>query len=142
MKHLSDKDRIAQFLNHYKLSKNKAGISIGDKNGMRFQYVENGRNGISEKLAADLVRTYPEVSYKWLLTGEGKMLDKEINDYKIKEDIGLNLVNEPPTNYGTKPTDDKYLIELIETQKKMIEKLEKEIEDLREVTRESSKVNK
>lgn len=140
MKQKDDRERIIEFLSFVKLSKNKAGLSIGDKNGMRFQYVENGRNGISEKLASDIVKIYPEISYNWLAHGIGEMLVPKNKAYTSLEN-NPSVVNETAASYLT-GNNEKYLIELIETQKKMIEKLEKEIEDLREVTRESSKINK
>lgn len=72
---ISSKERIEALLSHLKKSRNAVGVSIGDKNGMRFQHVLNGRNEVSEKLASDITRVYPEISYVWLLNGNGPMLE-------------------------------------------------------------------
>lgn len=70
---MTDSERIAAVLRHYKLSKNAFGLSLGDKNGMRLQHVESNRNSISSKLASDICKVYPELNYDWLLNGRGEM---------------------------------------------------------------------
>lgn len=79
---LTDWERIQKLLKHFRLSKNGLGVSIGDKNGMRFTYVQQGRNNISEKLATDITKVYPEISKYWLMTGEGEMLVEDIKNNK------------------------------------------------------------
>jgi hypothetical protein len=71
---VSDQERITAVLDHLRISKNRLGISIGYRNGMRFQNVLSGRSRITAKLAADIVDVYPEFSYEWLLEGTGEML--------------------------------------------------------------------
>lgn len=95
---LSSKERIEALLSHLKKSKNAVGVSIGDKNGMRLTHVVSGRNEISEKLAADIVETYPNISYDWLLNGQGEMFKK---DYPIQSNV-TQIISEPETNYKTK----------------------------------------
>jgi len=75
----TDKERIRDFIDYTKKTKNALGILIGDANGTRFNHVESGRNNISEKLAVDIVNVFPEVSYQWLVKGEGEMLVSENN---------------------------------------------------------------
>jgi phage repressor protein C with HTH and peptisase S24 domain len=69
---MSDAERINYILLGLNTNKNRLGVSLGDKNGMRLTHVTSGRNGISEELARDISRVYPSVDYKWLLTGEGE----------------------------------------------------------------------
>jgi phage repressor protein C with HTH and peptisase S24 domain len=90
----NDIERIKMFLDHIKLSKNAVGLSIGDKNGMRFQHVLSGRNEVSEKLAKDIIDVYPGINYTWLLTGEGEMLKENFIETK---DIALKNFPEKKT---------------------------------------------
>lgn len=94
----NDKERMEMFLDHIRLSKNKIGVSIGDKNGMRLQHVLSGRNNMSEKLAKDIVRKYPLISYSWLFTGAGEMLKSDFE--KPKED---DFIKDPETKILTEP---------------------------------------
>lgn len=65
---------------------------------MRFRYVLEGRNKISEKLARDIVSTFPEFSYQWILNGAGSMLVNKsiqsnatlINGKNTDEDVLFN----------------------------------------------------
>jgi phage repressor protein C with HTH and peptisase S24 domain len=90
---MNDAERIDKFLKHVKKSKNSAGISIGDKNGMRFNHVISGRNEISEKLARDITKAYPEINYLWILEGKGEMINYDLKESKIE------TLEEPATNY-------------------------------------------
>lgn len=78
---LSDKERIEKMLEYLRITPNKFGTSIGDKNGMRFKYVSDGRNKISEKLAKDIAEAFPRFNYVWILTGEGEMLNEPMERY-------------------------------------------------------------
>lgn len=69
---MNDAERINYILLGLNTNKNRLGVSLGDKNGMRLTHVTSGRNGISEELARDITQAYPSVDYKWLLTGEGE----------------------------------------------------------------------
>lgn len=89
---LTDAQRIKEVLKHLRLTKNGLGVSLGDKNGMRLTHVETGRNKISAQLASDITSKYPNISYDWLLNGEGEMFIK-------KEDNAV--VNEPYEIYVT-----------------------------------------
>lgn len=68
---MTDSERINYILVGLQTNKNKLGLSLGDKNGMRLYHVLNGRNGISEDLAKDINKVYPSIDYQWILTGEG-----------------------------------------------------------------------
>jgi len=50
---------------------------IGLKNPQIFTDIRNKNTGISKKLAEKICDTFPNVSFQWLLTGEGPMLKQE-----------------------------------------------------------------
>lgn len=133
---------LNELLSYLKISANKLANELGFEKNTKIYYIKNGRNNISVEIARMIVSKYPEINFTWLITGEGNMLDKSSNDHKISEARESNILNESFTEYSAKPSGDKYLIELIETQKKMIEKLEKEIEELRKDKSESSSIRK
>lgn len=81
---------LIELLNHLKISANKLSEEIGLTANTSIYHVKNGRNGISSDLADKIVTRYPEISYNWLLTGEGSMLNS-------KEDEGV--LNEPRQQY-------------------------------------------
>lgn len=113
----TDIDRISDLLNYLKVSKNKLGVSIGDKNGMRFQNILSGRNGISEKLAKDITDVYTNISYDWLFRGEGQML-KEGNISNVikkqyKNHIEVKIINtKAQAGYMDSYYSDEYLKDL------------------------------
>jgi hypothetical protein len=59
------------------MSRRALGISLGYSDGSFLFHVINKRNGISTKLAKKITTLYPEISYQWLLKGEGKMIVKK-----------------------------------------------------------------
>ncbi len=90
---LTPPQRISSLLEYLKLSKNALGLSIGDKNGMRFQYILNGRNkNVSEKLASDITEAHPNINYAWLLHGKGTMLK---NNHKEAVQIPVQFMSVP-----------------------------------------------
>lgn len=69
-------ERMMMLIKHLRKSKNAISLSIGDKSSSRINFVLNGRNNISEKLAMDITDTYPHISYDWLISGEGEIYQK------------------------------------------------------------------
>lgn len=80
------KERIEKILSYTHKSKNALGKLLGDKNGMKFTHIINGRNSISESLARAINSKYPEIREDWILYGEGEMI--KTKDYK-KEDYTI-----------------------------------------------------
>jgi hypothetical protein len=65
---------LNELLDHLKLSASAFAKSIGYDSPNRIYYILRLRNGVSKEAAKDITEVYPNVSYNWLLTGEGEML--------------------------------------------------------------------
>jgi transcriptional regulator with XRE-family HTH domain len=66
----SVKDRLIIFLEYKNISQNKFEKSVGLGNG----YVNNIRTSIQPDKLQRIAQLYPELNFKWLLTGIGDML--------------------------------------------------------------------
>lgn len=69
----TQKDRIVEFLNQRKISKNKFYIQTGVANGTL-----DKKSGITGDTISKIYKTYPEINLEWLIAGEGEMLKKDI----------------------------------------------------------------
>lgn len=82
--------RLEELLLHLKMSYNKFAKEIGLKDNVKVYHVKNGRNEISADLANAIIATFPQISYQWLLTGNGSMLiqqeQKEVPDEDEEEE--------------------------------------------------------
>ena len=103
-------DRIRQIIKYKGISERRFCIEIGVSNGFLAKVKDVG----SEKVKKILI-TYPEISAKWLITGEGKMIGEK------------DMLNESPAVYcGINEYKEriKELKQHILTQNKYIEMLE------------------
>jgi hypothetical protein B2_07877 len=66
------KERILQFIEYKRLSKNKFYKETGLSNG-----ILDKQGGISSDSLEKIYYVYPEINLDWLLTGKGEMLNKE-----------------------------------------------------------------
>lgn len=66
------KERILQFIEYKKLSKNKFYKETGLSNG-----ILDKQGGISSDSLEKIYCVYPEINLDWLLTGKGEMFKKE-----------------------------------------------------------------
>lgn len=66
------KERILQFIEYKRLSKNKFYKETGLSNG-----ILDKQGGISSDSLEKIYYVYPEINLDWLLTGKGEMLKKE-----------------------------------------------------------------
>ena len=66
------KERILQFIEYKRLSKNKFYKETGLSNG-----ILDKQGGISSDSLEKIYYIYPEINLDWLLTGKGEMLKKE-----------------------------------------------------------------
>ena len=93
-----DKIRLQRLLEELKHTKYSLSIALGYTNGSVLNNVANGRNGISSKLANNIVDKFPQIDYKWLLKGEGSMLvePKEAtgDNYLLKRVEALERISE------------------------------------------------
>ena len=87
---------LADLLSHLKISANKLAFEIGLNANTAIYHIKNGRNGISSELAKKIINRFPEISYNWLLTGEGEILKgekaKELQANEEQADYKLNDV--------------------------------------------------
>ena len=70
---MTSRDRIIQFVEFKKISKNKFYKETGLSNG----FLDKNNHPGADKLE-QIIYTYPEINPTWLLTGEGNMLLNEI----------------------------------------------------------------
>ena len=66
------KERILQFIEYKRLSKNKFYKETGLSNG-----ILDKQGGISSDSLEKIYYVYPEINLDWLLTGKGEMFKKE-----------------------------------------------------------------
>jgi hypothetical protein len=78
--------RLNDLLNYSKSNKSAFAKSIGLASAQNLQSISSGQCGISARLAGIICRRYPEVSYTWLVSGNGAMLNPQPDfDQKIAE---------------------------------------------------------
>lgn len=71
---MNSKERLEQILLHLKLSANKLSKEIGHSSNVKIHHVKSGRNEISEEIAKDIEKYFPEFNYEWIVSGKGSML--------------------------------------------------------------------
>lgn len=81
---------LSDLLRHLKISGNKLASEIGLNANTAIYHIKNGRNNISADLAKKIENRFPELSYNWLLTGEGEMLKGEKREGTKVEDPEAN----------------------------------------------------
>lgn len=89
---MDSKQRIEKILIYLSINAKELATSIGINRPDVIYHILNGRNGISRNLASKIHNKY-NISYEWLLTGEGEMIKDEINSLKT-EPTTLNNNNE------------------------------------------------
>lgn len=99
---MSSPARLEKILDYLKISANKLSVEIGLKDNVKVYHIKNGRNEFSPEMSKAIHDRYPEISYKWILSGKGEMLHKgpESDTRGGKRD--LDSVNElTPKEYAT-----------------------------------------
>jgi hypothetical protein len=81
--------RLEELLLHLKMSYNKFAKEIGLKDNVKVYHIKNGRNEISADLANAITATFPQISYQWLLTGNGEMLVQNTPEEEPEEETYL-----------------------------------------------------
>lgn len=67
-------ERLIALFNHLQTTANKFGKEIGLKSSQNIYNILNERNGISADLATTIVSHFPNISYEWLINGDGEMI--------------------------------------------------------------------
>lgn len=81
---MESKDRLGEILLHLQISANKLSKEIGHDNNVKIHYIKTGRNDISEDVARDIEKRYPEFSYEWILYGRGVMIKDQNRSHDSK----------------------------------------------------------
>ena len=90
---MESKEILDKLLKHLNVRKNTLAKELGYTNGSIFYNIENGRNGISANLAKRISDTYPEINYRWLLTGDGVMLVSEEKQQLNLDTNDFNMID-------------------------------------------------
>ena len=91
--------RLEELLLHLKMSYNKFAKEIGLKDNVKVYHIKNGRNEISADLANAITATFPQISYQWLLTGNGEMLVQNTPEEEPEEDELATFLRVERKNY-------------------------------------------
>lgn len=119
--------RIKEYLYFKGITNQKFEITIGYSNGAFGSQLKNDKAIGSDKLE-NILKEYNDINPEWLLTGKGEMLKETFN---LKPTAYLH------DNVEEEKSDNEYIIEI---QKKLIEKLEKEVKELQEQLENKTKV--
>lgn len=114
-------ERLLQFIEYKELSKNRFYKETGLSNGFLDKVKDVGVSKIERILHA-----YPEINLHWLIQGKGDML---VSSEKYSQEERVLLWEEPQSVFLKEIISSKN--ELIELQKKHIEKLERELTEFR-----------
>ena len=80
--------RLEEIIKWAGLSTHSFAMHIGLNRSENLYQIKRGRNGISSDLAERIVRFFPEIDRRWILSGEGYMFNSEPVCYeKAKEGI-------------------------------------------------------
>ena len=72
-------DRFLQYLKYKGITENRATVECGLSQGLLHQ-AKTGRADLGRKTIEKILITYQDLNNVWLLTGEGEMLNAEINN--------------------------------------------------------------
>lgn len=102
------KERILQFIEYKRLSKNKFYKETGLSNG-----ILDKQGGISSDSLEKIYYVYPEINLDWLLTGKGEMLKKEGLVQEAHNNISSTITQHQtihaPEDYETLKQENKRL---------------------------------
>lgn len=97
------KDRIKEFIEHKGISAGELATRL-DVQRSNISHILNGRNKPGAALIEKLLMVFPDLNARWLLTGEGNMIDKDI---KGIETFVTKPVSEPQPNKIVSPPPEK-----------------------------------
>jgi hypothetical protein len=83
---MTEKERITEVLTHLQITPSNFARSIGHISPQRLYQVIHGRNGISERMANEIVTAYPHLNFRWILLGEGDMFNEGMENYTVAAD--------------------------------------------------------
>lgn len=71
---MSQKDRIKEYIAYLKIGQGAFEKNVGISNG----YVNNIKKSIGSGVLSKIQKTYPELNINWIVTGEGSMFSKHL----------------------------------------------------------------
>ena len=116
---MNSKDRLLQFIEYKKISKNKFYLSTGIGNN----YLGNVKS-LGSEIIERIISIFPDLNVEWLISGKGSMIKTA---YKETPEI----VNEPQAAYGA-CKNCEMLKRVVDNQIDYIENLKKELEECKE----------
>lgn len=93
----SMKERIKHLMDYKKLSAAELADTIGVQRS-NVSHVINGRNNPSSTFIEKLLLTFPDLNARWLITGEGNMLEAEARVSTANKPVDLFSGSEPLTD--------------------------------------------
>ena len=108
------KDRIKQFMDYKSISAGEL-ANILEVQRSNISHILNGRNKPGAAFIEKLLVTYPDLNARWLLTGEGHMMNSEENIVNVPR-INPRIENVKPglsNQTVTKEKDNKHIEKII-----------------------------
>jgi len=109
-------ERLNIYIEHKGISLNSFDKSIGTANGYIGKQIKNNAS-LGADIIEKIVSKYTDLSIEWLITGKGEMINSKSTPDK-----------DPPGNYNSQALITT-LQELVETQKRYIERLENDLNE-------------
>ena len=81
--------RLSEILVYLNASYASLSRFIGDEAPARLMYIAKARNGFSADVASKIVRRCPQLSYVWILKGEGPML---VDEYSPEQELLISTL--------------------------------------------------
>jgi hypothetical protein len=97
-KRLTDAEILLNVINAVKLTKNGFATKCKYKSAMSIYNILEGRNGISDDMAARITQAFPEVSYNFIQTGRGDVLRLGASPILPKEHYPMGGPEKPKSN--------------------------------------------
>lgn len=123
---MSVKERISKFIQSQGITVNKFERKSGLSNG----YLRQLRNEPSPTKIRSIIAAFPELSERWLLTGEGPMLRSEGETQTSTGDNSPNLNESPAANVNCGGMSEEFVAGLLEQKDKEIDRLLRIIDNL------------
>lgn len=92
-------DRLEEVIGWAGLNCHSFAHNVGLDSAQSLYQIKAGKHAISRRLAELICRRYPEVSYSWLLTGQGQMLNESLRAVPCLLDDCLDVA----TRYDGRP---------------------------------------
>jgi hypothetical protein len=87
-------DRFDKYMNFKGLNDNKVTLKLSLSVGTLGKSRKKGRD-LSDRVIEQILNSYPDLNYVWLMTGEGEMILKQDKEYTIPESTQETIAREP-----------------------------------------------